>query len=175
MASSLSQRDLKTAGDGLLTFDSMTGREWLDPIHTKDLDANELYYALKDGGVYAGFTHATAKEIEELISHGGVDASVLGDLSSGSSYFILDRLIDRSSRYYIDYSIGITKPPTTLEVMNDLFKLLNPPTGADSYHLYGRSVDNYLYSFLAEHKDGIPYRMAIGSASTSSTSPLVSG
>jgi hypothetical protein len=40
MASSLSERDFKTAYDDMLTFDSIMGREWLDPIHTKDLDIN---------------------------------------------------------------------------------------------------------------------------------------
>jgi hypothetical protein len=165
MASSLSQRDFKTAGDGLLTFDSITGREWLDPVHTKYLDVNELYYALKDNGAYAGFTHATAKEIEELISHGGVDASLVGDFTWTLSYNGIYFDADSSS----DYSLVSSKPPTTLEVMNDLFKLLDQPS-ADSYYLYGRSVDNYLYSFLSKQKDGIPYQMAIGSASTSHTS-----
>jgi hypothetical protein len=49
--------------------------------------------------------------------------------------------------------------------MNDLFKLLDQPDAA-SGGLYGRSVDNYVYSFLSKQKDGIPYQMAIGSAST---------
>ena len=132
MASSLSQRDLKTAGDGLLTFDSMTGREWLDPIHTKDLNENELYYALKDGGAYAGFTHATAKEIEELISHGGVDASMIGGLDQRGTAVGRGYLSDKYWYHYDPdqrdtygtYSTVITKPPATLEVMNNLFKLL---------------------------------------------------
>ena len=85
MASSLWQRDFKTAGDGLLTFDSITGREWLDPVHTSNLSKLGLDDALKDGGAYAGFTHATAKEVEELVSHGGVNTSVIGELINPNS------------------------------------------------------------------------------------------
>jgi hypothetical protein len=171
MASSLSERDFKTDGDGLLTFDLITGREWLDPIHTKDLDANELYYALTDGGAYAGFTHATAKEVEELISHSGVDMSVVGLVDGMKSEVPFTMTADgeygpvSGPRSFYGYTTA--GPTRTLRDMSALFQLLDQPIdhqlppSYSTHDLYGRSIDGSNYVFNANYFDALPSTMVI--------------
>ncbi len=74
--SDLSERDWKTNGDGLLTYDSSTGLEWLDLTLTEGnsiLDTEAL-------SLFSEFRWATSSEIDDLI-----DATLFGTGRRSSS------------------------------------------------------------------------------------------
>jgi hypothetical protein len=76
----LSSRDLKAPGDGLLTFDSLTGLEWLDLTETKGLSAAAVR-AGAGGWASLGFRHATTAEVTQLF----LDTAPGVTLSNGTS------------------------------------------------------------------------------------------
>jgi hypothetical protein len=167
MASSLSERDFKTPGDGLLTFDSITGREWLDPVATHARSRYNFYVdhpTYTDGPTsVAGFTYATKRDVQDLILHGGIDPSK-GHLFEPVAIAGINIL---NVSYLFD-SI-ITTPPSTLEAVDAFFNLLNvnepywngPVTG-----LYGSTVDGYLVAVVNKlDENNIPYEAAIGYSS----------
>lgn len=68
---SLESRDLLAAGDGLVTYDSDTGFEWLDLTPTTGLSLQDLVTGA--GGWYdLGFAHASATEVQSLWEHAGI-------------------------------------------------------------------------------------------------------
>ena len=65
--------DWKKPGDGLLTYDSATGLEWLDLSYTTDRSYNDVAGQLQPGGEFDGFRYASIAEITNLWDHlGGV-------------------------------------------------------------------------------------------------------
>jgi len=60
--------DYVMPGDGLLTFDTLSGLEWLDVT----LTVNQTYDQVRLGPYYAdGFYHATKEELQTLFIHAG--------------------------------------------------------------------------------------------------------
>jgi len=66
------ERDFLTAGDGLLTYDDVNNREWLDLTETLDLAFTEVEEHLSTGGYLNGFTLATVEDLEGLADSAGV-------------------------------------------------------------------------------------------------------
>lgn len=62
----LLERDWQTSGDGLLTYDTATGLEWLDVTLTVNMSYNDVTAQLGTGGTYAGFVHASETQIVGL-------------------------------------------------------------------------------------------------------------
>ena len=84
------ERDLVPgSGDGLLTFDDVNQREWLDLtesilVNFPDGAVNEL----EPGGVFEDFTWATAEDVRSLAESGGIDTTTL-DFSTNQSNGLL--------------------------------------------------------------------------------------
>ncbi len=69
-------RDWVTVGDGLLTYDTLSGLEWLDPPVTSQLGPNvyeNTYAAIRPGGALEGFRIATREEFRGLAASAGVN------------------------------------------------------------------------------------------------------
>jgi len=64
--------DFNTAGDGLLTFDTDTGLEWLSPALSIDRSFDEISTQFGAGGDFEGFRHAVTDEVIALFAEGGV-------------------------------------------------------------------------------------------------------
>lgn len=62
----LVERNFQTAGDGLLTYDDVTGYEWLDLSLNIGRNYNSVAADLQTGGAYEGFRYATRSEYETL-------------------------------------------------------------------------------------------------------------
>ncbi len=82
-AGAVISRDWKTPGDGLLTYDDVNQREWLD-ISASMLDqfgsrVDEAVATAKlelmPGGVFEGFTLAGREDIDQLVASSGFDGS----------------------------------------------------------------------------------------------------
>jgi hypothetical protein len=73
-------RDWKTPGDGLLTYDDVNRREWLD-VTVSRLDqfpAPRLENAIAEitpGGLFEGFTFAKRADVRAFAQSGGIDTS----------------------------------------------------------------------------------------------------
>jgi hypothetical protein len=69
------QRDLFLPGDGLLTYDDVNVREWLDLTETAAVDLDIVQASLEPSGSLARFRFATAQDVEPLAISAGVRAS----------------------------------------------------------------------------------------------------
>jgi len=65
--------DLALPGDGLLTYDSATGLQWLDLTATLGKSVNEVLGGY-GGYIDTGFRYATTAEVEQLY----LDAGAIG-------------------------------------------------------------------------------------------------
>ncbi len=77
-------RDWKTPGDGLLTYDTVSGREWLDLSETQltlfpGETRNDRYLAVVAetgaGGLFDGFWPASKEDVFGLAASAGIDTS----------------------------------------------------------------------------------------------------
>jgi hypothetical protein len=143
--------DWKTAGDGLLTHDTVTSYNWLDVTQTKNLSYNDVESQLGPGGLFAGFHHATYDELVTFQADAGIPdigfpstanlvpvqnlISLVGATQSFSSAAILD-----SDGYY---NSTLHSPPG----FHDRFHLVAPYLGTmGGTNFYGNNVpfnDNY--------------------------------
>lgn len=68
----LIQRDwVKNSGDGLLTYDSKTGFEWLDLTQSLNLNRYDVALELQAGRKFDGFTFAEAEDVDRLVFDAG--------------------------------------------------------------------------------------------------------
>jgi hypothetical protein len=63
-AAAIISRDLHETGDALLTYDTQSGREWLDILLLYGLPVNELPEVISPGGMYSGFKLASFADVE---------------------------------------------------------------------------------------------------------------
>lgn len=63
-------RDLFEPGDGLLTYDDVNQREWLDFSVARGVPAADLSHVLGESGVLHGFRIATLTDIWDLFAPG---------------------------------------------------------------------------------------------------------
>ncbi|MCA9232407.1 MAG: hypothetical protein KDA57_17290 [Planctomycetales bacterium] len=66
------ESDFLAPGDGLLTYDDVHHREWLDLTQTSLNSLIVIQTAMLPGGLYEGFSFATLKDVEELALSAGV-------------------------------------------------------------------------------------------------------
>ena len=93
------ERDWKTAGDGLLTYDDANQREWLDVMETTDVTTlpNPLYDSvvteLGPGGRFAGFAVATGDDVRALAQSAGIDITThAADINGTATRELIDFL-----------------------------------------------------------------------------------
>jgi hypothetical protein len=74
------ERDWMTSGDGLLTYDNVHRREWLD-LSVSRIDQfpeprlENALAELAPGGLFEGFTWAKTRAVRQLAISGGIDIS----------------------------------------------------------------------------------------------------
>lgn len=90
----LIERDWLALGDGLLTYDDVNQREWLDLTETQlqgfpGESIEERFFAVVDqtspGGKFAGFVVGNETELLELALSGGVDPSSMQATVNGAA------------------------------------------------------------------------------------------
>ena len=64
--------DWQTAGDGLLTRDTVSGLEWMDINPTYYITANQMLALFAPGQLYEGFRFATTDDLITVLTHAGV-------------------------------------------------------------------------------------------------------
>ena len=67
------ERDFLAPGDGLLTYDDVNHREWLDLTETLDWSLTELHQAVAPHGPLQGFSIATVEDLTGLATSAGVE------------------------------------------------------------------------------------------------------
>ncbi len=90
-------RDLFAVDDGLLTYDTVSGREWLDIGVTYGLPVNALPTLLASGNPLEGYTLASLADVESLaISSGfdGIGTTWFGDESGMQNFDVAYSFID---------------------------------------------------------------------------------
>lgn len=70
--SALVERDWLTAGDGLITYDTATGLEWLDVPATMDIPYNDVIVAINALPEFSGFVFASRQQVERFFNSGGL-------------------------------------------------------------------------------------------------------
>jgi len=67
------ERDFIVPGDGLLTYDNVNHREWLDLTETVGVDLATVLEWMAPGGKLEGFSFALLEDVEALAFSAGVD------------------------------------------------------------------------------------------------------
>jgi len=93
------ERDWKTPGDGLLTFDDVNNREWLDlsqtiRINFPSFQLNDIAMELEPGGMFEGFQWANIEDVTAFAQSAGIDTSVHDFDINGESAASLIQLIE---------------------------------------------------------------------------------
>ena len=101
----VSERDLFEPGDGLLTFDDESGREWLDPIATTFPSSSlaDFLETLSSDDRYAGFEFATVEDIRELAT--SFEAPFVED---SSQFFLVPDNLSPLLLEHLDWNIELT-------------------------------------------------------------------
>jgi len=80
------ERDWKAPGDGLLTYDDVNNREWLDLSQsiraqfggtTGEENFQNTIAQLEPGGLFEEFTWASADDVREFAVSAGIDITLL--------------------------------------------------------------------------------------------------
>jgi hypothetical protein len=88
------ERDWKTPGDGLLTYDDVSQREWLDlPVSLLDqfpgMTIEDRYQSaileIAPGGLFDGFAVANRTDIVSLATSAGIDTTTTSFTMNGSA------------------------------------------------------------------------------------------
>ena len=99
----ITEKDLFSPGDKLLTLDSTTGLEWLDVYETRGLSYNDVAISDIGGFISLGFRHATIDEVLALYGEFGITDLSFG-LSAANFLPALD-LFDTMSFIVIDPNV----------------------------------------------------------------------
>jgi hypothetical protein len=155
-------RDWKTPGDGLLTYDDVNQREWLDLSQTvldsqfpgNDREAKYQYVIGQTGagGFFEGFTPANVADVMMLAASAGIDTSTLnynvnalatlslGELLTFTRLFpagkessgLLDEVNARFVRRRADIGFDFNSL-AGLRITLEIDRLLSPPPGVFLY------------------------------------------
>jgi hypothetical protein len=102
--------DLNQPGDGLLTYDTINHRQWLDLSQTEGWSQAETKQALLPGGIYQGFHVATVDDVTAFVSSAGYDSTSSAD---EPNFAIATQLIDLLNQdlWYItaETNVGSTR------------------------------------------------------------------
>lgn len=108
--------DWKIPGDGLLTYDDVNQREWLDLTQTKlaqfpgiDREAKYQYVIsqLEPQGMFAGFTVAKGDDVTSMAESAGVDVLSTSYALNEPATSALTDLLGRTTRPTLIYSAGL--------------------------------------------------------------------
>jgi MYXO-CTERM domain-containing protein len=123
-------RDWKTPGDGLLTYDDVNQREWLDlsqtilssqvpgndpsPYITRELRYQYVAGQTAPGGLFEGFTVANAADVVGLAQSAGIDTSIF-DPPNASAALTLGQLLSFTFEWPSGYGVatGLLDDPST--------------------------------------------------------------
>ncbi len=108
----LIETDLYSEGDGLLTYDSVTGLEWMDMTETYWLFGHQVIANLSEGGIWEDFFHASISDVSEFYTNAGIP--VLGGVTQ-SNYESVKQLIELMGG--IDTIRGLTSSQTGLGLL----------------------------------------------------------
>lgn len=106
----LISQDLRSSGDGLLTFDTDTGLSWLDVTEALGRSRNEVLRGYGGLTTELGFRYATENELSQLLSNAGVtEGSIWGYWNFGNpAYLATSSLISLlGTTYQADGNWGI--------------------------------------------------------------------
>ena len=88
------ERDWREPGDGLLTFDTVNQREWLDIPETILADFPDgILPELEPGGKFAGFTWAVRDDVIDLAISAGIDVETTSLAVNGAAASRLTELL----------------------------------------------------------------------------------
>ena len=153
------ERDWLTPGDGLLTYDTISGREWLDvPVSYLEQfavgpptfrDTTRLNNAadlalleLQPGGMFEGFTLANRQDVEALVASAGVDLTNSDtQLATGNQMFELLQLMDTDHPTLPTSPSNVRASFGGVGLINELNPFyLKAPTGAFKYFASIRKI-----------------------------------
>lgn len=100
---SLLEVDYLSAGDKLLTRDTVSNLEWLDLTRTLDISYTDMLAQLGPGGLYEGFRYATVADIDNLQVNAGLRPGLFLSTSPVEVNITVD-LLDK---------LGITRLPNS--------------------------------------------------------------
>jgi hypothetical protein len=116
-------RDWKTPDDGLLTFDTVNKREWLDlsqsilssefpgddpsPHFTRELRYQYVASQTGPGGLFEGFTVGTAGDVIALAHSASIDTSTLNPTTNGAAAAQLLSLVGPTYEGAADFMAGL--------------------------------------------------------------------
>lgn len=155
----LIERDWQVSGDGLITYDTGTGLEWLDLTETVGYSWNDMAQELSTGMLFAGFRHATRSEVDSLIDAAGL---VWHGLSATAN--------DQGLIANYHSLLGITQTDFNAYAPNGIqneyaFGLFNEPAyeiiSGESTHYYSFVLRNYVFDYTSVKTVGwLDYRSA---------------
>lgn len=99
------ERDWRAPGDGLLTYDTVNQREWLDLSQTLRINfppnyrVEDVALELEPGGMFEGFTWANIEDVTEFAQSAGIDTTTLDLAVNGDAVNSLLDLIGRTSGF----------------------------------------------------------------------------
>lgn len=105
----LIEKDLYSNGDGLITYDSKTGLEWLDLTETINLNFNDVFEKTLSGGIYDDWQIANNADVTQLWNNAGINIITFNLLAS--NYEPVNYLLDFLGRTHfdpivVDYSLS---------------------------------------------------------------------
>lgn len=101
--------DLNQPGDGLLTYDTVNHRQWLDLSQTEGWSLAQSKQALMPGGIYHDFHVATVNDVAAFVASAGYDVTSTDD---EANFTIATQLIDLLNQdlWYITTSTNVSSP-----------------------------------------------------------------
>lgn len=147
-------RDLFEPGDGLLTYDDVNQREWLDFSVTSGLSLPDLEAMTASSGVLKGFVGATREDIEDLRTSGDPSSwpigndrdwiellGLVGNIADGDLFSI-----GFGAQRYTGGRVAFVHPDTQLRRFSDHTVLLSAPLKSNGWFI----LTPYLGGFLTE-------------------------
>ena len=171
VAAAVFQRDWKSPGDGLFTYDDVSGREWLVltqtvltelPGTTREAKIGYVQGQTNAGGVYAGFSLAGRDDITQLAESAGIDVSTQDFAANNAAAVPLIELLGKTHSYSggIAFSVGFLKEVPGSRLGFQIFA-----DGTNSPSRAGLSINNN--SDTLSFRAGVAlYRQAIPEPST---------
>jgi len=138
------ERDFLAPGDGLLTFDDVTQREWLDLTETLDWSLSQLSEAIAPQGPLKDFSLATVEDIAGMAASAGVEWLPPGQpfpvAEGNAASNLIDlagTILDYSNFYrdYIDDLDGIDSTGPTI-VYDDEGNVVGIAVDLDDLHVF---------------------------------------
>ena len=113
----VSERDWKTPGDGLLTFDDVNNREWLDfeetfPSNFPGLSSEQRYQEVvaetAPGGIFEGFVPARISDVIVFAQSAGIDTTTLDfTTNEASTQHLIELLGTNSAPQFNQFALAL--------------------------------------------------------------------